>query len=216
MVLMRIVAAACAVLLAGAGCDAPFYVAGGLPLAMPAAAASRPGGSAQFGVTGGSLEGDDGGGGWAADVRAAGFGAGVAGHGRFEAGAYGEDAFGYVGGEGGLGVGGGGLGAGLMIGYGFGGHVQTGHQFPLRLGVGFTSKHVAFRAATYAGWRFGVRGDAPAAQDHLILGWNTWGADAWLSLGAPPWGLTAGVTWDRMDDVDVVAFKFGATVFGAQ
>lgn len=220
---MRVpLAASC--LLALSGCGAlivPTLVASAAlaPAMVPVMASGNGAGDglAELGYThAGTDEARSIAGGSGADARTLGFvgrgGLGVLMSGRVEVGAWGRDRLygltgmelgpGYRFGPGFLGVG---------VGYKYGGYPQIGHAIPLRVSMLWhLDPAFTLHGSVYAGWRFGIRDEYPAAV-RAIGPWNTWGADLALALGARK-GLSMGATFDREDDIRIVTIHIAAVI----
>ena len=152
-----------------------------------------------------------------------GFGAGSTGYyglgrlslftqGRFEVGTFGRDRlYGYSGFTAGPGLAlapGRGVGAG--VGYRYGGDPQIGHTVPASLSLLLFRGFFAVHATAYAGWRFHIRDEYPAAAERFGAGWNSWGGDLELDLGHQ--GLAAGVSVTEEDDIHVVVLHIGGGI----
>jgi hypothetical protein len=131
-------------------------------------------------------------------------------NGRVEAGFFGRDrAYGLTGFDVGPGLRFGRGFVGVTVGYKYGGYPQIGHAVPLRLAaLWHLDPAFTLHGSVYAGWRFGIRDEWPAAA-RTIGPWNTWGGELALALGARK-GLSMGATFDREDDIRVLTIHIAA------
>ncbi len=214
------VVASAAVAIAIGGCspaNLEFVALPGLPLAV-VASSKQP--DLQMSVTGGKASGDHGlEGGFTGDVRLVGGGGGE-GIGplallRIEAGQYGRDReMGLVDSELGIGAAAPHLHFGLLTGWAYGGFPQNAQNVPIRALAMVNGERVAFRASAYLAWRFSTHGEVPAATD-TFGPWNSWGAELNASFGkAQAGGLCVGLSWDRQDDISILALRVGVAEWG--